>query len=287
MLGGRRLWPGAFTRYNDTQHHESAMVGQQVAQYRILEPIGSGGMSTVYRAEDTVFNRPVAVKVLADQYARDREALARFEREGRACMSLRHPNVCSVYAMDRWEGRPFLVMELLEGTTLADRIKTGRIRPEGVVVIGVPVLSALEAAHALGIVHRDIKPGNLFLTRSGQVKVLDFGLAKVRTPFQTAAGGDATVVTFVTMPGTLLGSLGYMAPEQVRGELLDGRADLYSFGIVMYEAITGSLPIQGGGQPPLADPIGPYIARLMHPDREARFRTATEAREALQGLRFA
>lgn len=260
------------------------MIGEFVSQFRILEPIGAGAMSTVYRAEDAASGRMVAVKVLAEKYAHDREALSRFEREGRACMSLHHPNICAVYAMDKLQGRPVLVMELLEGTTLADRMKTGRIRPEGVAVIGTPVLSALEAAHALGIVHRDIKPSNLFLTRAGQVKVLDFGLAKVRMP--TAMANGATVITFVTMPGTMLGTLGYMSPEQVRGELLDGRADLYSFGVVMYEALTGTLPIQGGGQPPLPGPVGPYIDRLIDPDRSRRFQSAAEAREALQSLKF-
>ncbi len=260
---------------------------QVVSQYRILEPIGSGAMSTVYRAEDTSSNRLVALKVLAEKYTKDREALARFEREGRACMSLNHPNICAVYSMDKWEGRPFLVMELLEGTTLADRMKTGRIHARGVAVIGVPVLSALEAAHALGIVHRDIKPGNLFLTKNGRVKVLDFGLAKVRTPISMAApASEATVVTFVTMPGTILGTLGYMAPEQVRGELLDGRADLFSFGVVMYEAMTGVLPVQGGDRAPLPGPVGQFIERCIHPDRNQRFRSASEAREALQSVTF-
>jgi len=257
-----------------------------VSQYRVLESIGSGAMSTVYRAEDTTSNRIVALKVLAEKYANDREALARFEREGRACMSLHHPNICAVYSLERWRGRPFLVMELLEGTTLAQRMKSGQIRPQGVAVIGVPILSALETAHALGIVHRDIKPGNLFLTKTGQVKVLDFGLAKVRTPFPTAQMTDATAVTFVTMPGTMLGTLGYIAPEQMRGELLDGRADIFSFGVVMYEAMTGTLPMPGRERSPLPGPIGPFIERCIHPDRDARFRSATEAREALAALQF-
>jgi eukaryotic-like serine/threonine-protein kinase len=261
------------------------MVGEVVGQYRILEQIGSGAMSTVYRAEDFAESRMVAVKVLADQYLHDREALARFDREGRACMSLRHPNICAVYDMAKWQGRPFLVMELLVGTTLADRMKTGLIRPEGVAVIGIPVLNALESAHALGIVHRDIKPANLFLTKTGQVKVLDFGLAKVRMGFgKPTAPNDATVVTFVTMVGTLLGTMGYMAPEQVRGELLDGRADLYSFGVVMYEALTGTLPVQNGGGPQLPEPLGSFLSRLIQPDRGARFSNAAEAREALLAL---
>lgn len=185
-------------------------------------------------------------------------------------------------------------MELLTGTTLADRMKAGRILPEGVAVIGIPVLNALESAHAKGILHRDIKPANLFLTKSGQVKVLDFGLAKVHAGWGQASNGSgagaesmATVVTFVTMPGTLLGTLGYMAPEQVRGEFLDGRADLYSFGIVMFEALTGALPIRGGGQAPLPGPLGPFIARLIEPDRAARFASAAEARDALVALRLA
>jgi serine/threonine protein kinase len=268
------------------------MVGEVFGQYRILEPIGSGAMSSVYRAEDLSQSRQVAIKVLADKYLHDREALSRFEREGRACRSLEHPNICAVYDTGRWQGRPFLVMELLTGTTLADRMKGGRIRPEGVAVIGIPVLNALDAAHAKGILHRDIKPANLFLTKGGQVKVLDFGLAKVRTGWGAASSGAgaesmATVVTFVTMPGTLLGTLGYMAPEQVRGESLDGRADLYSFGVVMFEALTGALPIRGGGQAPLPGPLGPFIARLIEPDRTARFASAAEARDALAALRLA
>lgn len=265
------------------------MVGEFVSQYRVLEPVGSGAMGTVYRAEDTAAKRLVALKVLSEKYSHDGEMLARFDREGRACMSLHHPNICAVYAVGKWEGRPYLVMELLEGTTLADRMKTGRMRPEGVAVIGIPLLSALEAAHSFGIVHRDLKPANLFLTRSGQVKVLDFGLAKIRTAAANSATNatDATVVTFVTMPGTLLGTLAYMAPEQVRGELLDGRADLYSFGVLLYEALTGVLPIRGAGQPSLPAPVGQFIERLIHPDRDARFHSAAEAREALQSLRFA
>lgn len=265
------------------------MVGQVLGQYRILERIGSGAMSSVYRAEDLAQNRTVAVKVLSDKYLHDREGLSRFEREGRACLSLAHPNICAVFDMGKWQGRPFLVMEWLVGTTLADRMKTGRIRPEGVAVIGIPVLNALDAAHAKGIVHRDIKPANLFLTKGGQVKVLDFGLAKVRTPWAAARGGadsTATVITFVTMPGTLLGTLGYMAPEQVRGEPLDGRADLYSFGIVMFEALTGSLPIRGGGPAPLPDPLGRFLARLIEPDRSARFGSAAEAHDALIALKL-
>jgi serine/threonine protein kinase len=265
------------------------MVGQVVGQYRILERVGSGAMGAVHRAEDLSRNRTVAIKFLSDQYLHDHAALARFEREGRACMALEHPNICAIFDMGKWQGRPFLVMELLVGTTLADRMKTGRIRPEGVAVIGIPVLNALEAAHAKGIVHRDIKPANLFLTKGGQVKVLDFGLAKMR-PSWTAAGAGAqdaaTVVTFVTMPATLLGTLGYMAPEQVRGEPLDGRADLYSFGIVMFEALTGTLPIRGGGTAKLPDPLGPFLARLIEPDRTARFGSAAEARDALIALKL-
>jgi serine/threonine protein kinase len=200
---------------------------------------------------------------------------------------LHHPNICAVYDMAKWQGRPFLVMELLNGTTLGQRMKGGRIRPEGIPVIGVPVLNALEAAHHLGIVHRDIKPANLFLTRTSGVKVLDFGLAKVRAGFgKPVAATDATSVTFVTMPGTLLGTLCYMSPEQVRGELLDGRADLYSFGVVMYEALTGQLPTRENGKLPITEPLQSFLGRLIEPERNARFGSAGEARDALTAMKF-
>ena len=182
------------------------MIGEIVSKYRILEKIGRGAMGEVYKAQDTFLGRFAAVKLLAAQYLENREALQRFEREGRVLSALAHPNICTVFDTGTWRGRPFLAMEFLQGATLAERMRAGPIEPGEVLKVAIPVASALEAAHGAGIVHRDIKPANLFLTGRGQVKVLDFGLAKMRTRFlanAAAADDTATVVTFVTQPGMI------------------------------------------------------------------------------------
>jgi serine/threonine protein kinase len=261
------------------------LIGEIISRYRIIEEIGSGSMGVVYKAQDTFLGRFAALKLIAERYLEDREALVRFEREGQAASTLVHPNICTVFEAGRWRNRPYLVMEFLQGTPLSERIPTGPMGIEELLRIAIPVAGALEAAHKLGIVHRDIKPANLFLTNRGQVKILDFGLAKIKRRHQAVGEEVATVATFVTMPGTILGTYAYMAPEQVRGETVDGRADLYSFGVVLYELATGTLPVRGARMVPIPSGLDAVIAKLIAPDRDARYRDAAAFREALQTLK--
>ena len=261
------------------------MIGEVVGKYRILELIGSGAMGAVYKAQDTFLGRFAALKLIAEKYLDDREALVRFEREGRAASALVHPNICTVFETGRWRDRPYLAMELLQGTPLSERISAGPVGIGELLCIAIPVTSALEAAHKLGIIHRDIKPANLFLTSRGQLKILDFGLAKLRRRHLAPLGDDApTVATFVTMPGTILGTYAYMAPEQVRGEEVDGRADLYSLGVVLCEMATGRLPIHGTPMSPVPAGLGAVIERLIAPDRNARYPDAGALRADLEKL---
>lgn len=252
-----------------------------------MAEIGSGSMGTVYRAQDTFLGRFAAVKLIAEKYLEDREALVRFEREGHAASALVHPNICTVFETGRWRERPYIAMELLQGMPLSDRIQSGRMEFGEAMDVAIPVLNALEAAHKLGIVHRDIKPANVFLTSRGQVKILDFGLAKVQRRHQPPILGEemATMATFVTMPGTMLGTYAYMPPEQVLGEAVDGRADLYSFGIVLHEMLTGTLPVRNSRIALLADGLGLVVGKLIAVDRNARYRDAAEVREALTRLK--
>ena len=246
-------------------------------------------MGEVYKAQDTFLGRFAALKLLAAKYLEDREALQRFEREGRALSALAHPNICTVFDTGTWCGRPFLAMEYLQGATLAERMRAGPMQPGEVLKVAIPVAGALEAAHGAGIVHRDIKPANLFLTDRGRVKVLDFGLAKMRTRFLAAnaalADETATVVTFVTQPGTIIGTLAYMAPEQVNGQTVDGRADLYSLGVMLYEMCTGELPVRGAPMSAVCGVLGPVLARLIASDANARYSGAAELRKALGALK--
>jgi serine/threonine protein kinase len=259
------------------------LIGETISKYRILGELGRGGMGAVYKAQDIYLGRFAALKLIHEQLRDDPEIRARFEREGQAASSLMHPNICTVFEAGRWRERPFLAMELLEGMPLSARIQAGRLELPEILRIAIPVASALEAAHRKGIVHRDIKPGNLFLTRAGVVKVLDFGLAKRKGP-AAAAGTDApTVVTFVTMPGAILGTLAYMSPEQVRGEAVDGRADLYSLGVVMFEMFSGTLPVFGSSTP-VPPRLAEVLRKLMAPALGARFQTAGEAQKALEAL---
>ncbi len=237
-------------------------------------------MATVYKAQDIYLGRFAAVKLIHEEFQDDPEIRARFEREGQAASALMHPNICTVFEAGRWRDRPYLAMEFLEGMSLGDRIRAGKMDLSEIVRVAIPVASALEAAHGKGIVHRDIKPGNLFLTKAGVVKVLDFGLAKRKSA--AAAGPDApTMVTFATMPGAILGTLAYMSPEQVRGEAVDGRADLYSLGVVMFEMFTGTLPVLGSSEP-IPRRLAEVLRKLIVPAREARFQTAGELRKALE-----
>jgi TolB-like protein/Tfp pilus assembly protein PilF/predicted Ser/Thr protein kinase len=281
------------------------MVGETLSHYRLLRKLGVGGMGVVYEAEDLSLQRRVAVKLLPDALRADSEALRRFQREARAASSLSHPHICVIHQIGEDKGRSFIVMELMEGETLKHRIGGQPMEVERVLELGVQIADALEAAHAKGIVHRDIKPTNVFVTDRGQAKVLDFGLAK-----QVAGRASANTDSMVSLPdeltrsGTLLGTVAYMSPEQARGKDLDARTDLYSFGAVLYEMATGAPPFAGettgevleaiftrAPPPPIAlNPEVPpglqrIIAKALEKDRTLRYQSASEMRADLQRLR--
>jgi non-specific serine/threonine protein kinase len=258
------------------------MIGKMVSQYLILEELGRGSMGIVFKAQDTAHDRLVALKIIAEKLVDDPHMLRRFEREGAAVSSLRHPNICTVYESGEWQGRPYLAMELLNGETLDCRLAKGPLPAATLLDIAIGVTGALEATHAIGVTHRDIKPANLFFTTDGQVKVLDFGLAKVRPPQKAISPDAPTAAMYTTSHGLLIGTLPYMSLEQIRGEHVDGRADLYSLGVVLYELATGVLPVHGGKQAELPLGMGPIVAKLMEVDPAGRYQTAREAREAFQ-----
>ena len=284
------------------------MVGQTVSHYRITSKLGSGGMGVVYEAEDTKLERHVALKFLSPETAHDAGSLERFQREARAASALNHPNICTVYEIDHHEGRHFIAMELLEGETLADRIRKCSADLATVLDVGIQVADALESAHAKGIVHRDLKPANLFINTRGQTKILDFGLVKIeRAGSAAAAGADgATVVQphDLTMAGTAIGTVSYMSPEQARGQVTDARTDLFSLGAVLYQLATGVLPFHGdtsavvfeailNREPPAVTQSNPalpaeldrILSKALEKDRSLRYQTATDLKTDLLRLK--